>query len=156
MGTRSRIGIMNGNTCTSIYCHWDGYVEHNGRILFDNYTDEAKVRELISLGDMSVLRKDIGVKHFFSNPHAYKSEAYNAYEAEFGDMCVFYGRDRDETNTGPATDASYEDFLSRVDNCGGEYFYIFKDGVWFYGEMQYGKAKGGIQVLEDAVLPTVA
>lgn len=33
MATRSRIGIENQDgTVTSVYCHWDGYPENNGRI----------------------------------------------------------------------------------------------------------------------------
>jgi hypothetical protein len=43
MGTRSTIAIQNAdNTVTGIYCHWDGYVEHNGKILNENYTTESK------------------------------------------------------------------------------------------------------------------
>ena len=34
MGTRSRIGIeMPDHSVVSVYCHWDGYVEGNGKIL---------------------------------------------------------------------------------------------------------------------------
>ena len=33
MGTRSRIGVMHGDKVKSVYCHWDGYLEHNGQIL---------------------------------------------------------------------------------------------------------------------------
>jgi len=25
MGTRSRVGIMHGTVCKSVYCHYDGY-----------------------------------------------------------------------------------------------------------------------------------
>jgi hypothetical protein len=41
MGTRSRIGVMHGNKVKSIYCHWDGYLHFNGRILQESY-DSAK------------------------------------------------------------------------------------------------------------------
>lgn len=51
MGTRSRIGILESNvSVTSIYCHWDGYVEHHGPILRDHYATVEKVRALIALG----------------------------------------------------------------------------------------------------------
>jgi len=54
MGTRSTIAIRNTDgTFEAIYCHWDGYLSHNGRILEENYTTEEKVRELIALGDIS-------------------------------------------------------------------------------------------------------
>jgi hypothetical protein len=37
MGTRSRIGVMHGDNVKSVYCHWDGYLEHNGEILLKHY-----------------------------------------------------------------------------------------------------------------------
>jgi hypothetical protein len=33
MSTRSAIGIRYGTIIKAVYCHWDGYVEHNGAIL---------------------------------------------------------------------------------------------------------------------------
>lgn len=90
MGTRSTIAIQNEDgTVTGIYCHWDGYLSHNGRILQDHYTDEAKVRELIALGDLSSLGENIGTKHDFDN-------------APRGE-CNAYGRDRGEKNVDAET-----------------------------------------------------
>ncbi len=60
MGTRSTIAIeFADNSVSQIYCHWDGYLENNGQILRDNYTDPFKVRELIDLGDFSALRDTV-------------------------------------------------------------------------------------------------
>ena len=57
MGTRSRIGIeLPDHTVVSVYCHWDGYVEHNGRILVEHYLNREDVQELIDGGSMSTLR----------------------------------------------------------------------------------------------------
>ena len=57
MGTRSRIGIeMPNHTVVSVYCHWDGYVEHNGKILVKYYQNRDDVQELIDGGSMSCLR----------------------------------------------------------------------------------------------------
>ena len=54
MGTRSRIGIqLKDNSVLSVYCHYDGYPEFNGRVLRDNYNTIEKVKELIDGGDMS-------------------------------------------------------------------------------------------------------
>ena len=54
MGTRSRIGIqLKDNSVLSVYCHYDGYPEFNGRVLRDNYDTIEKVRNLIDGGDMS-------------------------------------------------------------------------------------------------------
>ena len=60
MGTRSTIAIEFADQSVSqIYCHWDGYLDNNGQILRDNYTDPFKVRELIDLGDFSSLRDTV-------------------------------------------------------------------------------------------------
>jgi hypothetical protein len=60
MGTRSTIAIeFADNSVSQIYCHWDGYLDNNGRILSEHYKDPFKVRELIDLGDFSSLRDTI-------------------------------------------------------------------------------------------------
>ena len=60
MGTRSTIAIEFADKSVSqIYCHWDGYLDNNGQILRDNYTDPFKVRDLIDLGDFSSLRETV-------------------------------------------------------------------------------------------------
>ena len=57
MGTRSRIGYeLPDHSVVSVYCHWDGYLEHNGRILVQEYLDRNKVQELIDGGAISSLR----------------------------------------------------------------------------------------------------
>lgn len=122
MGTRSRIGVMHGDKLKSVYCHWDGYLAHNGKILQEKY-DSAKANHLVALGDMSSLRNNVeipeGVEHTFEKP----SE----------DICVFYGRDRGETGTEFKVAYMFEEFLEQCDNCGAEYYYIMKDGVWYCG-----------------------
>jgi hypothetical protein len=56
MATRSLIGINLNNGITKvIYCHWDGYPEHNGQLLVDNYTSPSAVFDLLELGDLSTL-----------------------------------------------------------------------------------------------------
>jgi hypothetical protein len=66
MGTRSRIGVMHGDLVKSVYCHWDGYIAHNGKVLQEYYTS-AQANELVALGDLSSLRPTIGVEHAFSH-----------------------------------------------------------------------------------------
>jgi len=89
MGTRSRIAVMHGEVCKSVYCHWDGYLEHNGKILQEHY-DSAKANHLVALGDLSTLCEHIvapdGVDHSFEKP--------------LPGITVFYGRDRGEEDTG--------------------------------------------------------
>ena len=56
MGTRSTIALEYAdNTVHQVYCHWDGYLEHNGRILFEHYKDPYKLRDLMDLGGLSSL-----------------------------------------------------------------------------------------------------
>lgn len=56
MGTRSRIGLALGpDQIVSVYCHYDGYIQHNGRQLIEHYSTAASVHELINGGDMSQL-----------------------------------------------------------------------------------------------------
>jgi hypothetical protein len=123
MGTRSRIGVMHGDNCKSVYCHWDGYLEHNGAILQAHY-DSAKANNLVALGDLSSLSEFLSagaLDHSFDKP--------------VKDVCVFYGRDRGETGCEFKTDSTFEAFLSRVDGCCGEWYYIMKDGAWYVGNM---------------------
>jgi hypothetical protein len=56
MATRSLIGVkLNDNIVKTIYCHWDGYPEHNGKLLVENYSTPAAITELMLLGDLSNL-----------------------------------------------------------------------------------------------------
>jgi len=60
MGTRSTIAIeFADNSVSQVYCHWDGYLENNGKILQEHYMDPFKVRDLIDLGDFSSLRETV-------------------------------------------------------------------------------------------------
>jgi hypothetical protein len=56
MGTRSTIALEYADgTVQQVYCHWDGYLSNNGRILNDHYMDPFKVKELVALGGFSSL-----------------------------------------------------------------------------------------------------
>jgi hypothetical protein len=112
MGTRSTIALEYADgTIGQIYCHWDGYLDHNGKILFVNYTDPFKVRELLDGGDMSSLSETV-------------------------EGCSFYALyERGET----CPQRMYKDYAEfRKEAQGEEYNYILRrDGNWyveFYGE----------------------
>lgn len=56
MATRSNIGIkLDNGSIEMIYCHWDGYLSYNGKILLEHYNTTEKVNELIKLGNISTL-----------------------------------------------------------------------------------------------------
>lgn len=138
MGTRSRIGVMHGDKCKSVYCHWDGYLSHNGAILQEHY-DSAKANNLVALGNISSLGKHIGEAHPFSkfdidkdDPDFDKLVALHEL-SEKESWTTFYGRDRGETEQEFEVSQSFDEFLSLVHNCGAEYYYIMRDGVWYCG-----------------------
>ena len=115
MSTRSNIGYINDEgMIRAAYCHYDGYLEHNGRILLDHYTDAAKVKELVELGDMSFLAPKIhptpGSGHDFDNNE--------------NDVTVFYGRDRGENDVAPVTYDTVSKWVNRKDSW-EEHYYLF-------------------------------
>ena len=150
MGTRSRIGVMHGDIVKSVYCHWDGYLAYNGKILQEHY-NSAKANELVSLGDLSSLQPEIGEVHPFGYHGTDMSN--EEYNAKFGKMCTFYGRDRGETGTEFKVSHTFAEFLEQCDNCGAEYYYINRDGVWYCGttyENMHPLSKA-LTVLADAI-----
>jgi hypothetical protein len=123
MGTRSTIALEYADgTVDQIYCHWDGYLEHNGAILRNYYMDPFKVQKLMDLGDMSSLAENIGTQHSFEN----------RIEGE----CMFYGRDRGEEGTERKRFANFADY--KANHQYEEYEYILRnvDGkaVWFVAD----------------------
>lgn len=118
MSTRSNIGIKrkNGNI-EVVYCHNDGYLSYNGKMLLDNYQNLDKVNSLINLGDMSYLKEDIG-------------------------STFFYGRDRKEEDTDKRIYNNLEDYLNKVDSLFIEYIYLFDEvkNKWEYTESYFDNA----------------
>ena len=131
MGTRSRIGVMHGDKVKSVYCHWDGYLSHNGAILQEHY-DSARANHLVALGDISSLGKEIGEKHAFSQ-FDLRAEEVQAYKELTENWTTFYGRDRGETGTEFKVAHTFEEFFEQADGCGAEFYYIMKDGTWYCG-----------------------
>ena len=123
MGTRSTIALeFADGTVQQVYCHWDGYLDHNGRILQDHYSDPFKLRELIDLGDMSSLAENIGTQHPFS-------------KAPQGE-CTFYLRDRKESGCEAKKFKDFEDY--KANHQYEEYEYILRacgdKAVWFVAD----------------------
>jgi hypothetical protein len=117
MATRSTIAKINPDgMVTSIYCHWDGYPGHVGRILEEHYTDPTKIDALFALGDLSVLTPVIGEQHDFDAPTK--------------GWTIAYGRDRGETGTYalPHMDVDGWKALRKESCCA--YGYLW-NGVWW-------------------------
>lgn len=106
MATRSRIGILNEDKMTveSVYCHWDGYLSNNGKLLNEHWKDLESVKELIRLGDLSSLGTTI-------------------------QDSVFYGRDRKDVGA----EARSHSLIRWVDS-GHDYEYLYTPslGTWSY------------------------
>ena len=50
-GTRSQIGIeLPNGKILAVYCHWDGYPEHVGKILKKHYRNANKIKDLLKVG----------------------------------------------------------------------------------------------------------
>tara|TARA_R100001163_G_scaffold62959_1_gene54270 strand:- start:703 stop:1188 length:486 start_codon:yes stop_codon:yes gene_type:complete len=57
MSTRSNIVLLRENgSCSAVYCHYDGYLEHNGKMLLDNYSSTEDVRVLVAMGNIRSLK----------------------------------------------------------------------------------------------------
>ena len=113
MATRSYIGVRNTDASVDyIYCHFDGYPEHNGAILREHYSNINRVNELLNLGDLSVLGKFIGEKMDFNK--------------RVQDTCLAYGRDRGESNV----DKKNSEYDKLITDQSVDYFYIFDGDYW--------------------------
>ena len=75
MGTRSAIGYKTPEgKVRGIYCHYDGYIAHNGKILQEHYQAAYKVAQLVELGDMSTMGEEVGVQVDFDDRAAHQGQ----------------------------------------------------------------------------------
>ena len=134
MGTRSAIGLVERDSkgkvtrVRGIYCHWNGYLEHNGVILAGSYTNAEKINALIDLGDISILRNEVGQKHDFN------IMGQDSPQNEHG-WTTAYGRDRGETCTDAKVfsgSKAMSQFRDTFKECWAEYLYLFDKGRWYW------------------------
>ncbi len=59
MGTRSAIGYFENNNILVTYCHYDGYIEGVGTVLFKHYNTDSLAYQLTDLGYISSLGETI-------------------------------------------------------------------------------------------------
>lgn len=140
MATRSTIALeFADGTVEQVYCHWDGYLEHNGQILLKHYSDPFKLQRLIDLGAISSLGPEIGEKQDFD-----KRDTHN------DNWSLIYARDRGED----LVKHRFKDYADYKANAQSEeYNYILRtDGKWyveFYGEFD-GLLEQAIMDEQDA------
>ena len=127
MATRSNIAYRTPEgKIRSIYCHWDGYVSNNGRILHNHYQEARKIAQLIELGSCSSLGAELGRKQDF-----------NDRKTQRDDWCLFYTRDRGED----LCVSEYDDIPSWIDDM-EEYAYLWNGREWLVNDHGERDANG--------------
>lgn len=143
MSTNAAIIIKENNKYRGIYCHSDGYTSYTGKILLEHYTDENKVRELINLGDISILGERVNPITQYQNEspsiitarllgekidpiETVTTHSFDFDKREAG-TTVAYHRDRGEELNKPATSKNLKTLIKQLDL---EYNYVFENGKW--------------------------
>ena len=149
MGTRSRIGLALGpDKIISVYCHYDGYIQSNGRILKQYYTTKEAVGELIDGGGMSCLRtlhtwnseplkrkiiKDDGTEEIVYMTH--DDGTWMMKEEKETPGPQYYTERGEDVEVLMST---FDEFMS--DSCGEEWCYLFTPGDgWQCWKLGYGQ-----------------
>ena len=131
MATRSNIAYKTAEgKIRSVYCHWDGYVANNGRILQENYQDQAKIEALIALGSISSLGAELGEQQDFNDRSTQKD-----------DWTLFYTRDRGEE----LSVQEYDDIPSWIADM-EEYAYLWNGNEWIVND--HGATADGFPVFD--------
>lgn len=120
MSTHASIWMRNSDGKVSgIYCHFDGYLSHVGKILETYYADTEKVKALIDLGDISYLGNTLEIKN---GPHVSndvnRNDDKNRYTAPYGGSPSF----------ADDTDAILRDWKQEFN-----YFWNGKDWLYYDG-----------------------
>lgn len=113
MSTRSWIGIkQKDQSLNLVYCHYDGYIEHNGLLLQNHYQTIDKIKQLIKNGSIRILNETVESTEYFDEQNfiQYKS-----------------------------IDDLKQDMMTNKHLIVIEYFYYFDVEVntWFVGEIKY-------------------
>ena len=130
MATRSLIGIkLKDNIVKTIYCHWDGYPAHAGKLLVDNYSTPATITELMELGDLSSL-------------------------AESPDQCKAYHRDRNEPwGMVEPRDTDVSELGTLANDYGVDYVYIYNENFeWECSRRNLSGTLTPLEILSELAL----
>ena len=132
MATRSVIAKLDDRGIQAIYCHNDGYLSNNGKILDQHYQNEVKVDNLIAQGDASSLKDTIK-------------------------DTIFYHRDRGEDNKEAVNLNNETKLLEHAfESCDAEVVYMFAYGSWYVYDNSTTIGDASYQFIElDEALYTV-
>jgi len=141
MSTKGRIGIVKSDgTVESVYCSHECYPSGVGATLLAHYTDPKKVKQLIALGDIAYLRKNIfpdssggQYRDNYEDPNSPVRDARgrHCYDYPQIDVVVALYRDRggeDWWKFEPEIHDSLSKFLTSEME---EYGYVMVDGKWY-------------------------
>ena len=131
MATRSNIAYKTPEgKIRSVYAHYDGYPEHNGKILIDNYDTTEKVAALVALGSISTLGQDIGEQQDFDDRESQNKDWTLAYHRDRGEeLCI----------------AEYDDIPSWIADM-EEYAYLWNGNEWIVND--HNATSGGFPVFD--------
>ena len=116
MGTRSTIGYeLRDGSILSVYTHYDGYPEFNGRVLNEFFTTATAVRELLDGGDMSSL---------------YTNRGWNGEDWSYYGPLHYTQRGENIKDVQPNYAKDLTEHLKHTDDVCGEYTYIFRNNNW--------------------------
>lgn len=151
MATRGTISIVTERTKDgsgrTIYTHWDSYPSNNGRILLEHYKDAKKVKELIDLGDISVLAENVspgkeGIRRKMNEKYEYDlipTKEPHSFDKPHDGVVIAYMRDRKEK------DLKAHPFQGKTPNkkFSEEYDYLFveSESKWYVRDNHKSRPK---------------
>ena len=116
MSTRSMIAVQDADgVCYAVYCHFDGYVSHMGKMLTTYFNDDENAADLVNEGELRSIdisaENEVVLEHF--------EEEFEKREIEYYDTVV--------------------DMLNAFQNSDREYLYIWDDVIetWLYRKNIY-------------------
>ena len=106
MSTRATIAVRRADQAyDAVYLHFDGYPEHTGEVLMQQYATQESAETLVAGGDLRCLDRQTGTPERFGD----------------GDP--------------PARMPTNEALIDFARNCGAQFVYVFDDGAWSCKEL---------------------
>ena len=116
MSTRSMIAVQDADgACYAIYCHFDGYVSHMGKMLTTYFNSDEKAADLVNEGEVRSIEisaeNEVVLEYFKAD--------FEKREIEYYDTVV--------------------DMLNAFQNSDREYIYLWDDEVeaWVYRNIRW-------------------
>lgn len=135
MATRSNINVKVGDVYHTIYCDFDGYPEGVGKTLVLNYNSQELAEKLVSFGDIS------------SIDDSCDAPAGHSYDKPVKGHCVYYGRDRGETDVDMQ--------VTNTPRFEEEFCYVWDGSDWYVSGYDHSNVLLGellgIEVMTDEV-----